>query len=65
MEIPKYYEMHKPVLLALQDGQMHSIKELKENVRAYFGLSDEDVSTLLPSGRQSVFLNRLGWARTY
>ena len=65
MEIPKYYEMHKPLLLALQDGQQHSIKELKEYVRTYFGLSVEDVSILLPSGRQSVFLNRLGWARTY
>jgi restriction system protein len=29
MSIPKYYEMHKPFLEYLKDGQAHSLKELK------------------------------------
>ena len=65
MSIPKYFEMFKPVLLALNDGQSHGLKEIKEFVRSYFQLSGDELAALLPSGRQTIFLNRLGWARTY
>ncbi|MCK7526277.1 MAG: winged helix-turn-helix domain-containing protein [Ignavibacteriales bacterium] len=30
-----------------------------------FNLSDDDRKEMLPSGQQEVFLNRVGWARTY
>lgn len=65
MPIPKYYEMHKPFLEYLQDGQPHTLKELKVQMASYFHLSDSDLAELLPSGRQTVFVNRIGWARTY
>lgn len=65
MPIPKYYEMHKPFLEYLKDGQPHTLKELKGQVAHYFHLSDSDLAELLPSGRQTVFVNRIGWARTY
>lgn len=29
------------------------------------GLSDKDIVELLPSGRQAIYENRIGWARTY
>ena len=63
--IPKYYEMHKPFLEFLKDGQTHTLKELKSYVSTCFALSEEDLAELLPSGRQTVFTNRIGWARTY
>ena len=65
MAIPKYYEMHKPFLEYLKDGQPHTLKELKCQVANYFHLSESDLAELLPSGRQTVFVNRIGWARTY
>ena len=65
MELPKYYEMHKPFLEYLKDGKQHTLKELKQYVGEKFNLTDEQLSEMLPSGRQTVFVNRIGWARTY
>lgn len=65
MSIPKYYEMHKPFLKYIEDGQLHSLKELKANISVHFNLDEADLAELLPSGRQTVFVNRIGWARTY
>lgn len=65
MSVPKYYEMHKPILECLSDGQAHTMKELKVYVIKYFQLTEEDVSDLLPSGTQTYLTNRIGWARTY
>ena len=65
MGVPKYFEIHKPLLQFLSDGATHSLKEIKEFIINYFHLTDADVSELLPSGRQTYFANRVGWARTY
>ncbi len=65
MELPKYYEMHKPFLEYLKDGRQHTLKELKQYVSKYFKLTEEQLLEMLPSGRQTVFVNRIGWARTY
>lgn len=63
--IPKYFEMHKPILQFLSDGNTHSLKELKTAVIQTFHLTEEDLAQVLPSGRQTYFANRVGWARTY
>lgn len=65
MPIPKYYEMQKPFLQLLEDGQAHTLKELKIQIADFFCLTEGELSELLPSGRQTVFVNRIGWARTY
>lgn len=65
MGLPKYYEMHKPFLEYLKDGKLHTLKELKQFISKYFNLTEEELLELLPSGRQTVFINRIGWARTY
>lgn len=57
--------MHKPILQCLADGGDHTLKELKSGVVKAFHLSEEDLAQLLPSGRQTYFANRVGWARTY
>lgn len=63
--IPKYFEMHKPILQFLSDGNIHSLKELKAAVIQTFHLTEADLAQVLPSGRQTYFANRVGWARTY
>lgn len=65
MLIPKYYEMHKPFLEFIRDGQLHSLRELKSQMAMHFHLDDTALTELLSSGRQTVFVNRIGWARTY
>ena len=65
MSVPKYDELEKPVLLALQEGVEINSKELRKRVASFFRLSDADLSELLPSGRQTIFANRVGWAATY
>ena len=65
MPIPKYFEMHKPFLEFLRDGQLHSLKDLKLKMAEHFNLDDNALAELLPSGRQTIFTNRIGWARTY
>lgn len=65
MALPKYYEMHKPFLEHLKDEKEHNLKEVKAYISQYFSLTKDDLAEMLPSGRQAVFVNRIGWARTY
>lgn len=65
MAVPKYVEVHKPFLQALGDGKCHSLKEIKEIIIKHFHLSEADLAELLPSGRQTCFASRIGWACTY
>lgn len=54
-----------PLLELLADGEEHSLRAELEGLADGFGLGDAERKELLPSGKQRVFLNRLGWARTY
>lgn len=63
--IPKFHELFLPLLKYLGDGKKHSLNEAKEYLENYFHLSDEEKNKLLPSGKQTVLRNRLGWAKTY
>lgn len=65
MSVPKYDEMYAPFLRALQDGKEHTMKELKQAVVSAFNLTEEDTAKMLPSGKQGIFDNRIGWTRTY
>lgn len=65
MPIPKYNEMYRPMLEFLRNGATYSIKEVKPAIIKYFKLSQEDLAEVLPSSRQSVIDNRIGWCRTY
>ncbi|MEE0940337.1 MAG: restriction endonuclease [Bifidobacteriaceae bacterium] len=65
MSVPKYHELYGAFIRALQDGEVHAIKEIKEAVIQEKHLTEDDLNEMLPSGRQTTFTNRLGWARTY
>ena len=65
MDIPKYYELYKPLLQCLADGNVHALKEIKTRIAQHFGLTEAELAEPLPSGRQTYFANRVGWARTY
>lgn len=65
MSIPKYYEMYRPFLDCLKDGQNHYIKDITVIVADKLKLSKQELEELLPSGKQGIFRNRIGWTRTY
>lgn len=65
MAIPKYNELYMPLLSALKDGSPHTTKETKQLVANAVSLSADELSALLPSGRQTIYANRFGWAVTY
>jgi restriction system protein len=65
MSIPDYQSIMLPLLRYANDGKEHSLRETIEALADEFQLVDEERGNLLPSGRQSTFDNRVGWARTY
>ena len=65
MPVPDYQSLMLPLLTRLDDGEEHALKELREEISADLNLTDADRAELLPSGKQAIFDNRLGWAKTY
>ena len=65
MAIPDYQSLMLPVLQTLADGREVSIAETRRRVAAALVLSNEELAERLPSGVQSTFANRVGWAVTY
>ena len=65
MSIPKYHELYAPFLKTLKDGNIHTMKEIKQSVADQMHLTETDLAERLPSGKQAVFDNRIGWTRTY
>ena len=65
MAIPKYNELFGAFLRALQDGEVHTLQEVKTHVAKEKQLTETDLAEMLPSGKQPMFSNRLGWARAY
>lgn len=65
MGIPTYEAVMLPLLALLDSVGELSLRETIEKLSAHFGLDDSEKQQLLPSGQQTIFSNRVGWARTY
>jgi restriction system protein len=65
MPIPTYQDLFLPFLRFLGDRRQHPIKEVFEHICNELRLTDEERERLLPTGKQTVIGNRVGWARTY
>ncbi|MCF6409587.1 restriction endonuclease [Pseudalkalibacillus salsuginis] len=65
MAIPDYQSFMYPLLELLQDEKEHTLQESYVYLANYFQLTDEEKEDILPSGKQLVYHNRIGWARTY
>lgn len=65
MAIPDFQSLMRPVLAAVADGTPLALSSLREQVANSFHLSEEELQERLPSGKQTVINNRIGWARTY
>jgi restriction system protein len=65
MAIPDYQTIMLPLLQFSGDQKEHSNREATDALANQFKLDDEEKRELLPSGQQSIFDNRVAWARTY
>lgn len=65
MAIPDYQTLMLPVLRAAGDGQEARISEVVERLADDLGLTEDERQELLPSGKQTLFSNRVHWAKTY
>jgi restriction system protein len=65
MAIPDYQTLMLPLLRLAGDNREHSIREAIDRLSNEFNLTDDEKKELLSSGKQEVFNNRVGWARTY
>lgn len=63
--IPDFQTCMRPALAHLADGGLHRSREVKEALADEFGLTEAERAELLPSGRQRVIDNRVGWALTF
>ena len=65
MPIPDYQQIMLPLLKFAGDKQEHSLRETITHLTYIFNLTEEEIQELLPSGKQSRFVNRIGWSRTH
>jgi len=65
MSIPDYQTVMLPLLKCLADDKPHQKGQIVSELAKYFKLTPEERRELLASGREEVFNNRVGWARTY
>ena len=67
MAVPDYQTFMLPVLkyAGRRSNEVISVKELYDAMADEFRLTDAERNELLPSGSQTTFANRVGWAATY
>lgn len=64
MPVPDYQSLMVPVLSAAADGEVR-IGDVVERLADQLGLTPEERAELLPSGKQTLFANRVHWPKTY
>ena len=65
--IPNYQQFMRPFLEIAHTANSNEVKlrDVINQLADNFGLSEEERNETLPSGKQRVLDNRIGWARTY
>ena len=64
MPLPDYQSLMLPVLKTAAHGEIR-LRNATEFLADEFHLSDAERAEMLPSGQQTIFANRVGWAKTY
>lgn len=65
MAIPDFQTCMLPFLRFLGNGEERQLKDAVKVLTAEFKLTALELSEMLPSGAQPVFINRVGWAKSY
>jgi restriction system protein len=65
MPIPDFQTIMLPLLEMFRDGEAKSTTEMYAELADHFRLTELERTERLPSGNQTRFQNRVGWARTH
>lgn len=65
MAVPPFQEMFLPFLTFLADGKEHTKQDVAKYLEDVFALTPDDLGELLTSGKQTKFMNRVSWTKTY
>jgi restriction system protein len=65
MPVPDFQKIMLPMLRIASDGKEHTVHDFHEILAKEFNLTPEELNEYLPSGKQTRFYNRTGWARIY
>src|SRR3954451_19546153 len=63
--IPDFQTVMLPLVQTLADGQERTMRELTDLLAGRFGLTEAERLEVLPSGQQSIFSNRVAWAKSH
>jgi restriction system protein len=65
MAIPDFQSLMLPLLRYLADGTEKANQDTSDALAKEFGLSEEEIAEILPSGQQTRFQNRIAWAKSH
>lgn len=65
MAVPDFQTLMLPALELIDGNSPRSASEVREGLAAHFKLSPDELAQMLPSGKQSTFVNRVAWAYSY
>jgi len=66
MSVPTFQRLMLPLLQCASEKSGETfLGEISEKIAEQFSLDEADLAQVLPSGKQTVFLNRLNWAKSY
>jgi restriction system protein len=65
MAIPDYQTIMLPLLKLVRDKQVYKMSSVTESLAVQYNLTDEERAVTIRSGTQSLFYNRVAWARSY
>ena len=65
MPVPDFQSLMLPFLQMTSDGRDRSMLDAREHLAAEFHLTQVELDDLLPSGRQTRFVNRVAWAKVH
>jgi len=63
--IPDFQTVMLPLVETLADGKEHTMRELTDLLTDRFKLTEQERQEVLPSGQQSIFSNRVAWAKSH
>ena len=65
MPIPDYQTLMRPLLELAADDHEYKVSDVAVLLADHYALTESQRTAMLPSGTQTVFSNRVGWARSY
>ena len=63
--VPDFQSLMRPVLVELAGGEELPQSELRDRIAARMKVTADDRELMIPSGRVTIYANRIGWAVTY